>query len=45
MYKCINCGREVKIDLAKAKKIICPFCGYRIIEKERPPVVKDIEAK
>ena len=41
-YKCIDCGKEVKIDLKTAKKIICPFCGYRIIRKPRAPVVKKV---
>ncbi len=42
MYKCVCCGRPVKIDLATAKKIICPACGYRILEKERPKVIKKV---
>lgn len=42
MYKCLNCGREVRIELSTAKKIICPYCGYRILRKERPKVVKKV---
>ncbi len=45
MYKCLNCGKDVEIDLEKAKKIICPFCGYRILEKSRPPVLKRVHAR
>ncbi|HDD72484.1 MAG TPA: DNA-directed RNA polymerase subunit P [Candidatus Aenigmarchaeota archaeon] len=44
MYRCFNCGREVDIDLKTAKKIICPFCGYRILKKERPKITKRVEA-
>ncbi len=44
MYKCINCGKEVKVELEKAKKIICPFCGYRILEKKRPNIIKNVMA-
>lgn len=44
MYKCLNCGKEVKIELKSAKKIICPYCGFRIIEKVRPGVGKKVEA-
>jgi DNA-directed RNA polymerase subunit RPC12/RpoP len=44
MYKCLNCGKEVKIELKSAKKIICPYCGFRIIEKSRPAVGKRVEA-
>lgn len=43
-YKCIDCGREVEINLAKAKKIICPACGYRILKKPRPRAVKQVSA-
>ena len=44
MYKCVYCGKTVKIDLKTAKKIICPSCGYRILEKDRPSVVKKVPA-
>ncbi len=36
MYKCVDCGKEVNIELKSAKKIICPSCGYRILKKVRP---------
>ncbi len=42
MYKCLNCGKEVRLELKTAKKIICPYCGYRIIRKDRPKVVKKV---
>lgn len=45
MYKCINCGRELDIDLSSGKKMICPFCGYRIVEKKRAEVVKSVDAE
>ncbi len=45
MYKCLGCGRTVKIELATATKIICPSCGYRILEKERPKVAKKIQSE
>lgn len=44
MYKCMNCGREIDIELKTVKKIICPFCGYRILKKERPKIVKKVKA-
>jgi DNA-directed RNA polymerase subunit RPC12/RpoP len=44
MYKCLGCGKVIKIDLASSGKIICPSCGYRIVEKMRPKVAKKIEA-
>ena len=42
MYKCLGCGRKVEIELATATKIICPSCGYRILSKERPKLVKKV---
>ncbi len=44
MYKCLGCGRQIKIELATATKIICPSCGYRILEKERPKLVRKVES-
>ncbi|RLJ06555.1 MAG: DNA-directed RNA polymerase subunit P [Candidatus Aenigmatarchaeota archaeon] len=45
MYKCMKCGKEVEIDLKTAKKIICPHCGYRIIMKTRPKIIKKVIAR
>jgi DNA-directed RNA polymerase subunit RPC12/RpoP len=45
VYKCINCGKELEKDLEKEKKIQCPFCGYRIIEKKRSVVIKKVLAR
>jgi len=45
IYKCLNCGKEVEVDLNTAKKIICSFCGYRILTKTRPGVAKKIIAR
>lgn len=44
MYKCLLCGRKIKIDIRTTDKIICPSCGYRILEKQRPSVVKKVMA-
>jgi DNA-directed RNA polymerase subunit RPC12/RpoP len=45
MYKCLGCGKEVELDLRTAKKIICPFCGHRILKKMRPIVGKKVQAR
>ena len=42
MYKCVCCGKSVKVDITTAKKIICPSCGYRILTKVRPEVTKKV---
>jgi DNA-directed RNA polymerase subunit RPC12/RpoP len=44
MYRCINCGKDVEIDLKTAKRIICPFCGHRILKKTRPQTPKKVLA-
>lgn len=44
-YKCLSCGKDVDVDLQKAKKIICPYCGYRILEKKRPVQPKRVHAR
>lgn len=41
-YKCVSCGKLITLDLKTAKKVICPYCGYRIIEKVRGTTVKKI---
>lgn len=45
MYRCISCRREVKVEPKTTPKIQCPYCGYRIIEKMRPKIVKKLRAK
>ncbi|MEM5812467.1 MAG: DNA-directed RNA polymerase subunit P [Candidatus Aenigmatarchaeota archaeon] len=44
MYQCFNCGKEVEINLKTAKKVICPHCGYRILMKPRPKVIRTVKA-
>ena len=39
-YKCLHCGAEIKsID----KFVRCPYCGYRIVIKERPQIAKEVK--
>lgn len=45
MYVCIDCGKTVEIELKSARKVQCPYCGYRILRKVRPPVPKRIPAR
>jgi len=42
MYRCIKCKKIItKLD----DKIRCPYCGYRIVAKIRPEVVKRVHAR
>ena len=45
-YECINCGSRITADqLAMTPEIKCPYCGYRILRKIRPPIVKHVKAR
>jgi DNA-directed RNA polymerase subunit RPC12/RpoP len=36
--RCISCGQHLTADqLAMTPEIECPFCGYRVLRKARPP--------
>jgi len=41
-WRCLNTQCRKKIDSIDAIK--CPYCGYRIFQKDRPPVVKKVKA-
>ena len=45
MYACVNCRKDVEIDINRAKKIICPFCGYRILKKKRSHTTKKVKVE
>jgi DNA-directed RNA polymerase subunit RPC12/RpoP len=44
MYKCINCGSDVS-EKDLQEMIRCPFCGYRILKKKRPDVIRTVKAR
>lgn len=43
IWVCYRCGKEVitKEELPKR----CPYCGFRILFKKRPPIVKRLKAR
>lgn len=44
MYKCFKCQRELsKKDIEK--RIICPYCGARLVVKTRPRTLKKVKAR
>lgn len=44
-YKCGRCGMEfTALDLEYMPSIKCPYCGYRVVYKVRPPGRKLIRA-
>ena len=47
VYECVKCGAKVsseELDL-RGGRVKCTFCGYRVLKKIRPPVVKRVPAK
>lgn len=43
VYKCFQCKREIDSKRIE-RRIICPFCGSRILTKTRPTVIKKVKA-
>lgn len=44
-YECIRCGSAMlESDLAyRGGEVKCIICGYRILKKTKPPVVKRVD--
>lgn len=41
MYRCLKCKKSIKqLDEVFVR---CPYCGCRVLFKERPPVAKDVK--
>jgi DNA-directed RNA polymerase subunit P len=43
MYKCAKCGKVVELN--PADPVRCPYCGFKIIFKTRPSVVKKVKTQ
>jgi DNA-directed RNA polymerase subunit RPC12/RpoP len=46
-YECVRCGAKVPSDELDMRggETKCTVCGYRILKKVKPPVVKRVPAK
>ena len=44
VYRCLKCGKTVELDL-RYERVRCPYCGYKILVKVRPPVIKRVKAR
>ena len=45
-YRCVQCGTVVTSDqLAMMLELKCPNCGYRVLRKTRPQIVKRVKAR
>jgi len=47
VYECVRCGAKVPAEELELRggETKCIVCGYRILKKVKPPVVKRIPAK
>jgi DNA-directed RNA polymerase subunit P len=46
IFKCVQCGNEITQEqLSLMLEIKCPACGYRVLRKTRPPIVKRLKAR
>ncbi|MDH5634588.1 MAG: DNA-directed RNA polymerase subunit P [Candidatus Bathyarchaeota archaeon] len=45
-YECVKCGAIVSSEELELRGggIKCAYCGYRVLKKIRPPIVKRIKA-
>jgi len=44
MYRCFGCQKEIDAKSIE-RRVICPYCGSRIISKARPNVIKKVKAR
>ncbi|MEM1538847.1 MAG: hypothetical protein QXW82_01620 [Candidatus Bathyarchaeia archaeon] len=46
VYECVRCGAKVSTEELELRggEIKCTVCGYRVLKKIRPPVVKRVRA-
>ncbi len=46
IYKCVRCEKLLNADrLSLMVETKCPNCGYRVLRKTRPPIVKKVKAR
>ncbi|RLI49477.1 DNA-directed RNA polymerase subunit P [Candidatus Bathyarchaeota archaeon] len=46
IYKCVRCQKLINVDqLSLMIETKCPNCGYRVLRKTRPPIVKKLKAR
>jgi len=47
VYECVKCGAKVPLDELDLRggKVKCIICGYRVLKKVRPPIVKRVQSK
>ena len=44
LYVCVHCKSKITAsELELTPEIKCPFCGYRVLRKTRPSIVKRVK--
>ena len=44
-YICVHCKSKISsAELELTPEIKCPFCGYRVLRKTRPSIVKRVKS-
>ncbi len=43
VYRCGQCGK--KVELNPGDPVRCPYCGFKILFKNRPNIVKKMKPK
>ncbi len=45
-YICVRCENLISVDqLSLMIEVKCPNCGFRVLRKTRPPIVKRVKAR
>ena len=45
-YECVRCGHKITYEeLQSFMDLKCPHCGYKVLRKARPPIVKRVKAR
>jgi DNA-directed RNA polymerase subunit RPC12/RpoP len=46
VYECVRCGSKVPLEDLEMRggQVKCIICGYRVLRKVKPPVVKRVPA-
>lgn len=47
VYECVRCHAQVTSNELEMRggRVKCTYCGYRVLKKIRPPVVKRVPTK
>ena len=46
VHECLKCrARVTSEELARIPETKCPNCGFRVLRKVRPPIVKRLKAR